>query len=100
MKRVIDKLISQKIPVLGAVAVVGTTEEGAVDEVDKVIALKEDYQKQGVWFHIHVDAAYGGYVRTAFLDEENNFMNVDQVKTHYQGIGFDKSDAAWPGRSV
>lgn len=100
MKRVVDRLISEKTPVLGAVAVVGTTEEGAVDELDQVIALRNDYEKQGVWYHIHVDAAYGGYVRAAFLDEAGNFMPYDTVQQQYKQAGFDNKPSAWPDRAV
>lgn len=100
MKRVIDKLISNNIAVLGAVAVVGTTEEGAVDELDKVIALRNDYHKQGVWFHVHVDAAYGGYVRTAFLNEDSTFMSYDEARKQRTGCGSGGSGAVWPDLSV
>jgi glutamate/tyrosine decarboxylase-like PLP-dependent enzyme len=43
------------------VAIAGTTEEGAVDPVHKILALRE--QKP---FWLHVDAAWGGYVATVF----------------------------------
>ncbi len=100
LKHLIDGLINEETPVLGVVVVIGTTEEGAVDELDKVIALRQDYEKQNTWFHIHVDAAYGGYVRTAFLDENNQFLPYGQVKSQYLAQGFDESDTAWPEKSV
>ena len=74
LKATIDKLIAEKTPILGLVAVVGTTEEGAVDYIDKIVALKEEYSKQGINFYFHIDAAYGGYARSIFLDEEYKFI--------------------------
>jgi len=46
---------------IGAVVVtLGTTAVGAVDPLDRILALRERYQ-----FRIHVDAAYGGYFTLA-----------------------------------
>jgi glutamate/tyrosine decarboxylase-like PLP-dependent enzyme len=51
--------------VLAVVAVVGTTEEGAVDPVDQILALRTALETSGRGsFWIHADAAYGGYLRT------------------------------------
>ena len=51
--------------VIGVVAVVGTTEEGAVDPVDEVLDLREKREQEGKpSFWVHLDAAYGGYLRT------------------------------------
>lgn len=80
LKQKIDNLIKNKIPVLGVVGVVGSTEEGAVDEIDKIIALRNDYEKDNIWFHIHIDAAYGGYIRSVFLDEDGKFISNEEAK--------------------
>lgn len=51
--------------VIAVVAVVGTTEEGAVDPVDQIVALRDAREKSGAEsFWLHVDGAYGGYLRT------------------------------------
>lgn len=51
--------------VLAVVAVAGTTEEGAFDPVDELIALRSAREAMGASsFWIHADAAYGGYLRT------------------------------------
>jgi glutamate/tyrosine decarboxylase-like PLP-dependent enzyme len=50
---------------IAVVSVVGTTEEGAVDPVDQVAALRTHRRaegKDGFWHH--VDGAYGAYLRT------------------------------------
>lgn len=61
----LDRLNSDKRHVLAVVAVVGTTEEGAVDPVDKVLSLRTARQRAGKGsFWIHADGAYGGYLRT------------------------------------
>lgn len=52
------------------VAVIGTTEEGAVDPVDRILKLREAREAAGKSsFWLHGDAAYGGYLRTLILPE-------------------------------
>ncbi|MGL5244169.1 MAG: pyridoxal phosphate-dependent decarboxylase family protein, partial [Sarcina sp.] len=101
LKDAIDDLISQQIPILGVVAVVGTTEEGAVDHTDKIFALKEEYAKQGINFYFHVDAAYGGYSRAIFLDEGYNFIPMDKLQQKYLEHGvFKNPNLNWPSEDV
>ncbi|MBU2650513.1 MAG: tyrosine decarboxylase [Bacteroidetes bacterium] len=101
LKKNIDGLIAQKIPVLGVVGVIGSTEEGAIDYMDKIIELRDEYEKQGVSFYVHGDAAYGGYARSIFLDEEYNFIPYNDLKTrlHKDGI-LNQNDIDWPGQDV
>src|SRR5262249_683473 len=56
---------------LAVVAITGTTEVGAVDPVDRVVALREVVEKSlGESFWLHIDAAWGGYLRTLFSPPE------------------------------
>lgn len=51
--------------VLAVVAVVGTTEEGAVDPIDRILEIRAAREAAGrPSFWVHTDAAYGGYLRT------------------------------------
>lgn len=51
--------------VLAVVAVMGTTEEGAIDPVDELLDLRKQREQTGnSSFWLHADAAYGGYLRT------------------------------------
>ncbi|UCE17089.1 MAG: tyrosine decarboxylase [Gemmatimonadota bacterium] len=100
LKKEIENQAAHKIPILGVVSVVGTTEEGAVDEVHRVAELRRRYEKQGVSFYYHLDAAYGGYTRTIFFDEENSFMHYDGLKTFLHEQGVIHQDVAWPPKDV
>ncbi|MHA1713598.1 MAG: pyridoxal phosphate-dependent decarboxylase family protein [Candidatus Ranarchaeia archaeon] len=101
LKNNINNLISNKVPILAVVAVVGTTEEGAVDEIDKIVELREHYQKKkAVSFYIHVDAAYGGYARTIFLDGSNKFSDHDSLKKRLNKNGIIDYDIKWPSDRV
>ncbi|MBQ4822379.1 pyridoxal-dependent decarboxylase [Aquimarina sp. MMG016] len=78
-----------KIPVISTVAIIGTTEEGAVDDLEKVMQLREKYRKQGLEFTIHADAAWGGYFPSMIRskDDSNDFSSLpisDYVARQYQ----------------
>lgn len=87
LEETIRSLAAEKTPILGVVAVVGSTEEGAVDPVDKVVALREKLRKEGIYFYLHVDAAYGGYARSLFMDEDNNFIPFNELQSVHQEYG-------------
>lgn len=67
----LEECRQQHIPVIAVVSVLGSTEEGAVDQVHRVVALRAALRQQGLTFHHHCDGAWGGYVRTLFFDEQN-----------------------------
>ena len=43
------------------VAVIGSTEESAVDPLKGVLELREEFRERGLEFTVHADAAWGGY---------------------------------------
>lgn len=45
----------------------GSTGTGSVDDIEAILELKKKYQ-----FHLHIDAAYGGFFRSILLDENYN----------------------------
>lgn len=65
LSSLLDEMESSGGHALAVVAVVGSTEEGAIDPLNELLdlrAAREDAGKQSFW--IHADAAYGGYLRT------------------------------------
>ena len=53
--------------IAAVVGIVGTTEEGAVDPIHAIHFLREERERElnrSFWFH--VDAAWGGYIRSIF----------------------------------
>lgn len=59
------------------VASAGTTDVGAVDPLDRVADIAEEYN---LWFH--VDAAYGGFFLLADVDNEDG----TKLKSQFEGI--------------
>jgi glutamate/tyrosine decarboxylase-like PLP-dependent enzyme len=53
--------------VAAVIGIVGTTEEGAVDPIHRITALRERRElEQNRSFWLHIDAAWGGYLRALF----------------------------------
>jgi tyrosine decarboxylase len=100
LRETIDRLVADRIPVLAVVAVVGTTEEGAVDPVHEVVRLREEYEKRGVSFYLHVDAAYGGYARAIFLDEQGRFLERAELPAAFRRHAVFSAPLDWPEPDV
>ncbi len=100
LDRTIAGLVRKKIPILAVVSVLGSTEEGAVDETHRIAALREKYARRGIGFYYHIDAAYGGYVRSMFIDGSGAFMSLDQVRKEARDRYYISEAAAWPQESV
>ncbi|HLO85859.1 MAG TPA: pyridoxal-dependent decarboxylase [Nostocaceae cyanobacterium] len=70
----LDALLKQCLdkqqPVYTVVAVIGSTEESAVDPLDKVLELREKYRLLGLEFTVHADAAWGCYFASMIRDDE------------------------------
>lgn len=60
--REIESLTNKRIPIMACVSTCGTTEEGAVDDLQRILEVRDRAQRElDVTFHIHSDACYGGY---------------------------------------
>ncbi len=69
-RKIIKALADGMLPV-AAIGVAGTTEEGAVDPVHRLLGLRDEIEHaQGQSFWLHVDAAWGGYLRSLFSGGE------------------------------
>lgn len=69
LRRRLDRCRDERRPVIAVVAVIGSTEESAVDPLASVLELRDQYARQGFVFHVHADAAWGGYYRSVINDD-------------------------------
>lgn len=77
-----ENLFSQdaKSYTVAVIGVVGSTEEGAVDEIHKIDAIRdqlENIKNRSFW--IHADAAWGGYFKSIFCGHQIAEENKDLV---------------------
>lgn len=57
----LQKALDKRSPVLMVVAVIGSTEESAVDPLKDILQVREEFRQKGLNFVIHADGAWGGY---------------------------------------
>jgi len=57
----LHECIENEQPVLGVVSIAGTTEEGAIDPLHEIEAVREEVADDGLTFWHHCDAAFGGF---------------------------------------
>jgi tyrosine decarboxylase len=76
----------ERRPVLAVVSVCGSTEEGAVDRLDQIVALRREARRElGMAFHLHSDAAYGGYAAAATRASDGSRMDAERIRSHFGG---------------
>jgi len=70
LKQELETCRANHYPVIMVVAVIGSTAEGAVDNLVKINDLKNQISEIGLEFHLHCDAAWGGYLRSMLIEPE------------------------------
>jgi len=71
-------------PVLMCVAVLGTTEFGAIDPIDEIVSVRERYAAEGFGYAVHVDAAWGGYLTTLFREPDGGLRSRAAVAAEFE----------------
>lgn len=112
LRKILERCLVERRPVYTVVAVLGSTEESAVDPLEDILALREQMRAAGLEFTVHVDAAWGGYhvcllreddVRRARSDDggrpsaEVGFSRY--VARHYRALGQADSITVDPHKS-
>ncbi|KAJ8095625.1 hypothetical protein PM082_023032 [Marasmius tenuissimus] len=57
----LERHLNENRAVYAVVAIIGTTEHGSVDPLNKIIEIRGRMQQRGLSFMVHCDAAWGGY---------------------------------------
>ncbi|MGD8751433.1 MAG: pyridoxal-dependent decarboxylase [Anaerolineales bacterium] len=91
LRQKLEWAMEERIPVIAVIAVVGATEEGAVDPVNELVSLRQEFTARGLSFYIHCDAAYGGYLTTCFRSRDGKFRGLKEMQREYAG---------WPQEDV
>ena len=86
LETTLEKCRRERQPVLMSVAVLGTTEYGTFDPVDRIVAARERAAALGLGHSVHVDAAWGGYLATVFRNEDGSLRSRDEVARGYHAF--------------
>lgn len=89
----LQQCAASRTPVLAVVSVCGTTEEGAVDRLDRVVEMRQRAASElGLTFHLHSDACFGGYAAAVTRAADGRRLRADEIR---EASGHDWPDAAW-----
>ncbi|NUS61521.1 MAG: pyridoxal-dependent decarboxylase, partial [Lysobacter sp.] len=83
LQETLERCLRRHEPVLMAVGVLGTTEYGTVDPIDRIVAARDAMQARGLGFSVHVDGAWGGYLATVFRNEDGSLRARDDVAADF-----------------
>ncbi|THH16278.1 hypothetical protein EW146_g4346 [Bondarzewia mesenterica] len=80
----LQERMDRRQAVYAVVAIIGTTEEGAVDSLDEILRLRGEFQSQhkGLSFLVHADAAWGGYFATMLPKFDIHMESPSPKQTH------------------
>ncbi len=92
LEETLSSCLNKSIPVIAVIPICGSSEEGSVDPIDEVISLRKRFEERyGMSFLVHIDAAYGGYVRTMFVDKNGRRRSRKAISAE---------TGEWPGEEV
>ncbi|KAL5264947.1 hypothetical protein ACHWQZ_G005893 [Mnemiopsis leidyi] len=67
LEEVLERCLNEERPVIASIAVIGSTEESAVDPIKAMYELRESFKNKGLNFALLADAAWGGYFKTMLI---------------------------------
>jgi glutamate/tyrosine decarboxylase-like PLP-dependent enzyme len=68
----LETCLQERVPVIAVVAVIGSTEESAVDPLREILCVREEFRARGLDFAVHCDAAWGGYFASMLRTERHD----------------------------
>ena len=83
LREVLEEALEARRPVRACVGVLGTTEFGTLDPLKEIVALREQMHRQGLFFGVHVDAAWGGYLHTVFRRPDGGLHSRDVLRKEF-----------------
>jgi len=70
-------------PVLAVVGILGSTEFGTIDPIDRIVSARQRWRKRGLDFGIHVDAAWGGYLASIFRNAAGGMVGQAEMRERF-----------------
>lgn len=86
-------LAGRRQAIIACVSVCGSTEEGAVDRLDRVLEVRARAEQElGVTFHVHSDACYGGYAAAVTRSADGGRRGAADIRA---SVGEAWPDVEW-----
>lgn len=74
---------ADNVPVLAVVGVLGNTEFGTVDPLHGLLEAREQMRREGLYFAVHVDAAWGGYLASVFRRPDGTLHDREVLRKEF-----------------
>lgn len=74
----------ERQPVLAVIGVLGTTEFGTIDPIDRLVGLRAQAAARGQGFALHVDAAWGGYLSSMFRQPDGRLVTRQALRKDFR----------------
>ncbi len=92
----IKRALTDGLLPVAVIATAGTTEEGAVDPIHEILDLRHEIEAESrASFWIHVDAAWGGYLRSLFVPDRPSLAEHIAAVRGFVLRNIDLSDGAY-----
>lgn len=83
----LERCAKERTPILGLVAIVGTTELGTVDPIAGITGLLQKWREErGIHVWLHIDAAYGGFFRTLLANENHRASLAQNLVQDFESM--------------
>lgn len=78
----VQSLAARRVPIMACVTTCGTTEEAAVDDLQRILEVRARAEWElGVTFHVHSDACYGGYAASLTRAADGSRHSVKEIQS-------------------
>ena len=84
----LQSCLDNHIAVYAVVAIMGSTEEGAVDPLRGIIKMRDEFRAKGLSFLVHCDGAWGGYFCTMLPQDYQPGQEINLPSEKGFGAGF------------
>ncbi len=106
LDEMLRKAVDAQQAIYAVVAIMGSTEHGAVDPLVLVLKLRQKYQKEGLSFVVHCDGAWGGYFAACIRGGDGDVFKAPNVAKGDPGYvpsmsltPYTKKQLQWYGRA-
>ena len=86
LEEALDACLQRREPVLMAVGVLGSTEFGTIDPIDRLVDVRARMHARGLGLSLHLDAAWGGYLAALFRKPDGDLRTRDDVGAGFQAF--------------
>lgn len=84
LQETLERCEKEQIPILSVIGVLGSTEFGSVDPIHKIVELRDQYKARGLFYGIHVDGAWGGYMCSLFRGKDGSYMSHEEARQPFK----------------